>query len=289
MASRIMDQKTPPPPHEQLSKLQLMRTALVNFIDWKNFPDVVTGCYVRVLLEMRSEGQRENMADNYYVACVKGARKGPSYGGFSCDGATTEWHILIELPPCFRMTANGNVVQLNSISNTAFRAQEYQSWVSMCRESGTAFPSLPQLEFRCKLLEEHKMQAMTPAIRKRRNGEDPQIQEQREQRQAALREEVTQEVQHTHAFWPKVERLRTLELNELQDVERKCLDLIGDIRKALNDKSMCLLCRQCVSTVICYPCKHQVVCKKCIDAVSDKCPAPNCNIPITQKFEAFTS
>lgn len=266
-----------------------MRTTLVNFIDWKNFPDVVTGCYVRVLLEMRSEDrQRENL-DNYYIACVRGAKKGPSYSGFSCDGGNTEWHILIELPPCFRMTTNGNIVQLNSISNTAFKANEYQSWVTMCREANVPFPSMAQLEFRLKLLDEHKTQAMTPAVKKRRNGEDPAVQEQREARVAAMREDVRNEIQRTYAFLPHSDKLRTCALEDLQEVERECLDLISKLRTALNEKQKCVLCRSHVSTVVCYPCKHQVVCKNCMGSVTDTCPAPGCGALVSQSFEAFAA
>ena len=168
MSVQVRDQHIPPPSLEQLSRLQLFRTTLVNFIEWKNFEEVVQGCYVRVLLEMRSEDRPRDSSDSYYVACVKGAKKGPAYSGFSCDGATTEWHILIELPPCFRATQNGNVVQLNSISNSPFRANEYQAWVHMCREANIPFMSLAQLEFRVSLLSEHRQQASSPAPRKRR-------------------------------------------------------------------------------------------------------------------------
>lgn len=286
----VVDQRTPPPSLEQLRRLQLMRTALVNFIEWKNFSDVVSGCYVRVLLEMRTEEkQRDNVDNNnYYITCVKGAKRGPSYGGFSCDGGTTEWHILIELPPCFRATTNGNVVQLNSISNSAFLPNEYQSWINSCREAKQPFPTLAALEFRHQVLQEHKLQAVTPAYRKRKD-EDPAVAEQREMKLQLLRESVRQEIVETHAFFPHAERLKSSTLEELQDVERQCLDVIGKVRMALNEKSKCVLCCSHASTVVCYPCKHQVTCKHCIDNVTDTCPAPGCGAVVTQKFEAYTA
>jgi hypothetical protein len=287
----VVDQRTPPPSLEQLRRLQLMRTALVNFVEWKNFSDVVSGCYVRVLLEMRTEDRQRDGGDNntYYITCVKGAKRGPSYGGFSCDGGSTEWHILIELPPCFRATANGNVVQLNSISNSAFLPSEYQSWINSCREAKQSFPTLAALEFRHQLLQEHKLQAMTPAIRKRRTDEDPAVVEQREKKLQQLRDSVRQEIHETHAFFPQVDRLKACSPEELQDVERQCLDVIGKVRAALNEKSKCVICRNHTSTVVCYPCKHQVVCKQCIDVVKDTCPVAGCGALVTQKFEAFTA
>jgi hypothetical protein len=289
----VVDQRTPPPSLEQLRRLQLMRTSLVNFIEWKNFDTVVSGCYVRVLLEMRSEDrQRDNTIDNnnnYYITCVKGAKRGPPYAGFSCDGGSTEWHILIELPPCFRATTNGNVVQLNSISNSAFLPQEYQTWVNSSREAKQPFPTLAALDFRYQLLQEHKLQAMTPAVRKRKTDEDPAITEQREQRLQALKESVRQEINETYTFFPHVDRLKNCTLEELQDVERNCLDVIGSVRIALNEKSKCVICTAHASTVVCYPCKHQVVCKECIDRVQDTCPAPGCGSLVTQKFEAYTA
>ena len=284
----LTDQRQPPPSLEQLSKLQLMRSTLVNFIDWKDFNDVVVGCYVRVLLEMRIEDRTREAVDNYYITCVKGAKKGPPYSGFSCDGATTEWHIVIELPNSFRATANGNVVQLNSISNSPFNMREYQAWVSSCREGNHSFLSAAQFDFRLKLLQEHKQQAMTPAVRKRRAGEDQAAVDRRETHIATLRKEITDEIQRTHAFLPHQQKLRVCDADELQEVERRCLDLISKIRLALNEKSKCLLCQQHVSTVVCYPCKHQVLCTKCIDAVGTKCPAPGCTIPVSQKFATFT-
>ena len=87
----------PPPPLENLTQLQLMRYTLVKFIDWKNFDEVIQGCYVRVLLEMRTDRQNTGSSDSYYIAAVKGAQKGPAYTGFSWDGLSTEWHIVIEL------------------------------------------------------------------------------------------------------------------------------------------------------------------------------------------------
>jgi hypothetical protein len=270
--------------------LQLMRTTLVSFLDWQNFSEVVAGCYVRVLLEMRSEDRHRDSLDNYYIACIKGAKKGPSYTGFSCDGASTEWHILIELPPCFKATQNGNVVQLNSISNSPFKANEYQQWVTMAREHNQPFITLAQLEFRHQMLEDSKQQASTPVPRRRWANEDPAVTEAREQRLAEFREAVKNEILSTYVKLPHVDKLRHTPIETLQELESQCLDRISAVRIAINEKTKCRACMTHVCSVICYPCKHQVICRSCAeDASMTLCPAPGCGMRIEQKFEPFSS
>ncbi|KAH9598123.1 Plus-3 domain [Trypanosoma melophagium] len=285
----LADEQTPPPPLQMLQKLQLFRTTLVNFIEWKTFEEVVRGCFVRVLLEMRSEDVRRDNSDHYYIACVKGARRGPKYSGFSADMASTEWHIVIELPPCFRATQNGNVVQLNSISNSPFRQSEYQQWIEMTREAGHPFISLPQLHFRLDMLEEHKQQALAPEQRRKRHGEDPQTAERRERALNVLREQIKAEVINTHVQMPTIGELQQRPLEQLQEIEREMLELISRVRMTINERSKCMICRRRLCTVICYPCKHQVLCKDCAEHIHGKCPVQNCNIPVQEHFEAYTS
>lgn len=278
------------PPLEMLHKLQLFRSTLVNFLEWRNFSEVVHGCYVRVLLEMRSNDEnRRESPDNYYIALVKGAQRGPSYTGFSADAVTTEWHIVIELPPCFRSTQNGNVVQLNSISNSPFRQAEYQNWMEMTIETRElSFPSLPQLQFRLGMLEEHKQQALSPEPR-RKKGEDAPTAALREQLTEQRRKAIEKEILATHVKMRRIEQLKTLSLEELQEVEREILDMITNVRVSINERSKCMLCHSRLCTEICYPCKHQVLCKDCAKAIHGRCPAPGCTIPVEYTFEAFTS
>lgn len=285
----LLDEHTPPPSLEPLLKLQLFRTTLVNFIEWKNFEEVVRGCFVRVLLEMRSEDMRRDCSDHYYIACVKGAKHGPKYSGFSADMASTEWHIVIELPPCFRATQNGNVVQLNSISNSPFRLSEYEQWVEMTREAGIPFVSMPQLQFRLDLLEEHKQQALIYDPRRKRHGEDAQTTEKRERIVAMLRDQISEEVVSTHVQMPLITALEHCSLEQLQEIERELLDMISRVRMTINERSKCMLCRGRLCTVICYPCKHQVLCKDCAAVIEDKCPVPGCTIAVQETFEAYTS
>lgn len=279
------------PPLEMLQKLQLFRSTLVNFLEWRNFSDVVHGCYVRVLLEMRSaEENRRESPDNYYIACVKGAQRGPVYSGFSADAVTTEWHIVIELPPCFRSTQNGNVVQLNSISNSPFRQAEYQNWMEMTNETpGLTFSSLPQLQFRLGMLEEHKQQALSPVPRRRRVGEDPASVALRDKSIQEKRKNIMEEMMATHVKLPRIDQLKTMQLESLQEVEREILDLITEVRVVINERSKCMMCHNRICTEICYPCKHQVLCKDCSKNIHGHCPVKGCAAPVQYTFEAYTS
>lgn len=273
-----------------LQKLQLFRTSLVSFLDWRNFSEVVTGCYVRVLLEMRSDDNRRDSNDHYYIACVRGAKKGPTYSGFSADAATTEWHIVIELPPIFRSTPNGNVVQLNSISNSPFRQAEYQLWMELTQEAHLAFPSLPQLQFRLGMLDEQKQQVLVaPEPRRRRTGENDRNAALRDQQMAAQRKVIEEDIINTHKKLPRIDQLKGLEIEVLQEVEREILDMMTQVRVAINERAKCMVCRNRVCTEICYPCKHQVLCKDCAASIKGQCPVPHCSIPVEQTFEAYTS
>lgn len=241
-----------------------------------------------VLLEMRSEDVRRDNSDHYYIACVKGAKHGPKYSGFSADMASTEWHIVIELPPCFRATQNGNVVQLNSISNSPFRFSEYQQWIDMTRVAGLSFVSMPRLQFRLELLEEHKQQALTYELRRKRHGEDAQTADKRERALGFLRDQIAAEVHNTHVQMPLINELEQRSLEQLQEIEREMLEMISRVRMTINERSKCMLCRRRLCTVICYPCKHQVLCKDCAANIGGRCPVQSCTIPVQETFEAYT-
>ena len=295
MASRrevpIKDQNIPPPSIEQVCKLQLIRTTLVKFIDWKDFDDVVRGCFVRVLLEMRAEDRTRDNADSYYVAVVKGAKKGPSYSGFSWDGISTEWHIIIELPPCFKSSPNGNLVQLSSISNTPFKATEYQQWVQMTRETGSGFITQGQITLRLQLLQEHYQQAVTSRKKARKAAqvapEDANVSAQREAKIQQMKKECEARIRSSHLLLPLPDKLSAMKITELHEVERQSLDLLQVLRSAINERTKCRVCRNHVCSVVCYPCKHRVLCADCAKT-TDICPAPQCKSKIQDKFEAFS-
>ncbi|CAD2220603.1 hypothetical protein AGDE_00664 [Angomonas deanei] len=282
-----MSHASEPPSLELLKELQLFRTTVVQFLGWKNFEQVIKGCYVRVLLEMRNDDTR----DKYYIACIKSAKKGTPYSGFSADGAKTDWHIVVELPTCFKSTQAGNTVQLNSISNAPFQQSEYDNWVKQAPESNKShpFPSVSQLQFRLGMLIEQRKQSLAFEPRKRRAGEDPKEAEAREARLLEMREAIRQDILDTHAKLPLVQQFKGKKREELQEIEREVLDLITVIRVIINDRSKCLVCRSRVCTAICYPCKHQVLCGSCARTNPGKCPVPGCDIRVEQVFEPYTA
>lgn len=276
-----------PPSLEMLQKLQLFRTTLVSFMDWRNFTEVVVGCYVRVLLEVRGEDRRRDGADLYYIARVKDTKKGPSYSGFTANNATTELHIVIEMPPYLNNSSNANVVQLNSISNSPFRQSEYQHWVQTNVEFTISFPSMAQLQFRLGMLEEQKQQALKPDLERPRKDEDPRAAAQRIKALDEKRKGIVADVLATHVRVPRVDDLKHKGLDQLQELESEMLDLISSVRVAINERSKCMVCRNRVCTEICYPCKHQVLCKACASEIHGRCPAPGCTVPVTEIIEPY--
>lgn len=263
---------TDAPDLSYLLQLQLFRNSLSNFLQWRNFEEVVKGCYVRVLLEMRSG----ESCDQYYIARVKRVCDGPEYSGFASDGTVTRKHLVIELPPCFRNTKNANVLELNSISNTPFRQTEYINWVRMAREVQQPFPSVPQLQFRIGMLKENKEQAMLQESQ--RQSFDP-----------AMMANAEQFILSHNICLPRFEHLAEKSMDELQEIERSVLDLISHVRLCINERTKCLICRSRVCSEVCYPCKHQVLCKDCAATIQGKCPVPDCVIPVAMVFEPFSS
>lgn len=289
----------PAPSIEQLTQLQLMRYTLVKFIDWKNFDEVIQGCYVRVLLEMRTERQTTSSTDSYYIAAVKGAQKGPAYTGFSWDGLSTEWHIVIELPPCFRSAPNNNVVQFNSISNSPFKKKEYQEWVQMSREAQRPFITAPQIDLRLNLLNEHYQMANIAlgspgqggGKRSRRNNVelDPEKQAAREAAINQMKLQAQEEIRREHIFLPEPDSLCHLKQEQLLEVQRQCLELAAQIRNAISERSKCIVCKKKAATVVFWPCRHQATCKDCSMAPK-VCPVDGCDAEmIADRFEPFTS
>lgn len=290
-----MKDHIPPPSLQHLCKLQLMRTTLVKFLDWKNFDDVVRGCFVRVLLEMRNNNNNDGPhepPENYYIAMAKGAQKGPEYTGFSWDGVSTGWHIIIELPSCFRSTPSGNIVQLNSVSNTTFKPKEYVDWVQMTKQSRAGFMTISQIELRLQVMQEHFKEANimpTPAPRKRRMvDDDPAKVAAREAAVAQMAKSMEEQLRAEHVLLPHIDTLPQMPVEQLQEVERECLDLMSTIRMAINERTKCRICKCHVCAVVFYPCKHQVVCRNCINAV-DVCPVADCGQRIDDRFEAYSS
>ena len=285
----IRDQHIPEPGIKQLMRLQLFRYNLVHFIENKLFPTLIQGCFVRVLLEMRAITGGSAGGDSYYIAMVKGAQKGPAYAGFSWDGMTTEWHIIIDLPPCFRNTPNSNVVQLNSISNSPFKPAEYQSWVQMAKEAGNHFVTIAQIDLRHQMLQEDldlhgRGKGGRRAQETNMSDEERQRALVRDQQAAVEKGRIRVSIEETHNILPAQEDLSKLPVENLSNLEQMCLGMLNRVREEINNRTKCMLCKNHYSTVVCYPCKHQVLCRACSENVVN-CPA--CNQLCQDKFEPF--
>lgn len=264
------------PTLDLMRKLQLYRTTLTRFLDNDDFPSMITGCYIRVLLELRTDESCtvQGNNDRYFIACVKGAKHGEEYTGFTSDGSTTRWYILIDLPPCFTSCSNGDVVQLNSVSNSLFRQTDYQQWMDITSQYNLKFPSIPSLLFRYSTLARDMEERSRMSVIRLDDG---------------TRSRIEEEVRRDYAIFPSTNQLRALKLDELEDVERRVLDLITSVRVAINERFKCIICRSAFCTEICYPCKHQVLCKDCARTIGGVCPAPGCTKPVTETFEPFSS
>jgi hypothetical protein len=271
-----------------------MRYTLVKLImECKNFESIMTGCYARVLLEMRqtrtnNQNQQQQNAnnnpqttgDNYFIVKIKGVHKGPSYTGFSWDGVTTDYHILIEIPSCFRSNnpAN-NYVQLNSISNSQFRPAEYEEWVKLHREANCPFQSISQLSLRYTTLHEHLEQIKILNSRQNRNESVP------EEVQKKLREQAREEIERDNVLLPQTEQLMSLSPDELYKIERQCHEMMEQLRVQVYTRTRCRACLQRHSVIICYPCKHQCLCEMCQDVPI--CPVKNCGKVIQERIKPY--
>lgn len=283
----------PPPPLKSLQDLQLMRYTLVKLImECKNFESIMTGCYARVLLEMRQNrnnsstnvnaqnGSQNPSGDNYFIVKIKGVHKGPSYTGFSWDGVTTDYHILIEIPSCFRSNnPSNNYVQLNSISNSQFRPAEYDEWVKLHREANCPFQSISQLQLRFQTLQEHlHMIKMNNTRQSRSENIDPQV-------AAQIKDRAQAEVQRDHVLLPQIEQLQSLTADELYKLQRQCHEMMEQLRVQVYDRTRCKACGQRTSSIICYPCKHQCLCESCQDV--EYCPVRKCGERILERIKPY--
>ena len=288
----------PPPTCDKLKELQLMRYTLVKFVDLPNFEEAIQGCYVRVLLEMRADAAATATAagsgDSYYIAAVKGAQRGLAYSGFSWDGLTTEWHIVIDLPPCFRSGPNSNIVQFNSISNSPFSPSEYRDWLQMGREAARTFPTVAQIDLRIGLLRDALRDAnidvsQANASKRRRQNtepEDPERLRERELRWAKMKEDALREIMEQYRLFPLVDKLKSEKPDKLSHIHREGLDLSGKLRIAINERNKCRVCHSRPNVVVCYPCKHQALCEECSMSLT---VCPMCDAPVSEKFTPFSA
>jgi hypothetical protein len=278
---KMMTDVIPPPSLEALRKLQLMRFTLVRLMDHRRFGEIVQDCYVRVLLEMRQQGRQNG--DNYFIVQVKSVQRGPSYTGFSWDGHSTEWHLVIELPPTLRgSAANNNVVQMNSISNSSFRQAEYDEWLRAQREANMLIVTGPQLQLRYEILREH-LDVVTGSNEAKRVASGNLS-----AAEAKLKEDAEREIREEYVLLPRAEEVGTRTYEDLLQVECQVAELIAQTRFAILERDRCFECRAKPRTVVCYPCKHQALCGDCMNKCK-VCPVPTCNQHIASTIVPFTS
>ena len=102
-----------------------------------------------------------------------------------------------------------------------------------------------------------------------------------------LREHLMQQFRETHELLPTLRELPGLHPDELHSLQAKVLSFLELVRNALKQKARCRMCESQPCEVICYPCKHQVLCRKCAEAVT-QCPVPECGAVIQDIILPFS-
>lgn len=111
-----------------LSACNIGQTTRNDFIQLLSNPDmanIIVGTCVRVLLEL------QDFSEDYMIAKVLGIQMGESYSGFSQNAnQATTIHLRLQLPSRFN-GGNGNLYQLNSISNSPLTRHEVEVWLGL--------------------------------------------------------------------------------------------------------------------------------------------------------------
>lgn len=248
-----------------------------------DFVERIKGCYVRVLLDVRTRSASQDPNDRYFIACVKGAIHGETYTGFCSDDTTTDWHITIHLPPCFDVTANADVLQLNSISNSLCRPSEYQQWLTIHQDHRTPLPKVVSLHYRLTVLESDKMEASeaSPSTRQRQRCA---VEE------SGANSSTLQRVMVEYMALPRPADLANLTVEDLEVIQRDALTELIRTRREMKRRLLCAVCQANEPTHVCYPCTHQVLCRHCAENIgstqSPTCPV--CRCPAIDLFEPFS-
>lgn len=284
--SEFIDQISPVPTLQQLHKVQLMRTTLVTLLESDDFERAVRGYFVRVLLEMRSDGPGDQQPapggspDDYYLAPIIGATTGAEYTGFSCSGDMTNKYIIIELPPVFRHTPRGNELQLNSISNTALKPQEYERWKLLSRTNNIATITNAQLE----LLAESLKKELTVLKQRRKEVNflaglpEAEMQQKREALEVLLANQFMR--------LPLTADLGKHSVATLQQYEYEVLDMVTRIRNTISEKTKCRVCKERKANTVFLPCKHEAVCSQCSHKITH-CPVATCLKQIDVRIDPY--
>lgn len=266
------------PDLELIQGLQLDRNALSRFIEADDFPAKVIGCYVRVLLNvLPQEGVSSTFRsseDRYFIARVRDTAKSDEYTGFSADGSSTKWYLLIDLPYSIRFRSNCDKVQLNTVSNSFFRPSEYEQWINGFLASGQSFPLIETLLFRKRVLEKDLKDCVKGAKVVIPN---------------ATRRRIEEEVRKEFVVFPSPLQVRALNLQQLEDIECQLQKLSASLRGVINERFKCVICQHAAATRVCYPCGHQVLCNECSLENKIICPIAGCNTHVIEVFEPISS
>lgn len=116
---------------EAAKRAQVSRNTAIHVIEHVDSGRILSGAFVRVLLEMptRNEG--------YMIARIHSTTAGEPYSGFSTNPAqTTNMYLMLELPPQLA-AINGVQYQLNSVSNSSMGEGEFREWLQLIRNEPT--------------------------------------------------------------------------------------------------------------------------------------------------------
>lgn len=139
---------------------QSTRNDFIQLLSNPDMGNIVTGTCVRVLLEL------QDFSEDYMVARVQGVEMADPYTGFSQNAnQATTIHLRLQLPSRFN-GGNGNLYQLNSISNSPLTRSEVESWLQL-----TAHEGRPDAQ--SFIAAGNKLRAIVPA-RQRRTQQPPQ-------------------------------------------------------------------------------------------------------------------
>jgi len=305
----------------QLRKVQLTRSMIVQQLSKPNLAELVSGLYVRVLLEL------ENGGEEYKIARVVCVERGSDYSGFTYDAqVSTDRYLVLELSPPAK---SDNHYQLNSVSNKEFQATEYTAWqkdiasgkiprptdaefialqekirrLASPAAGGTGAAPLAQSATvnlqgsismapnRGGTLRQSSNNAApvpAPTVEEALPGQtaagtaaDSDDSDDYEQNEDDIQRLVEEERREKHFVVPN--DLMTQTTQQLRLLEKDVLDYLDKLRENLDThSSKCIACLVHEPAVIIMPCKHKVLCRGCCTKVLI---CPMCRVKIREVFE----
>lgn len=289
---------------EVIRSLQLTRTTIVSLLPDPELRTAITGCYVRVLLEL------EGGTEDYRVGRVRDTSIGASYAGFTNDrSVSTTTYLVLDLPGHLQCI-NGSSFQLNSISNSSISQNELEDWL---RSPDMQQPSLEQVSAKLAMLRPILARAAANRQAPQTAVPPPQFPQSavphgtvvgpnvtalppsvvapvRRPLKEEIEEVVTPEIverqvmdelREKHQVFPK--DCIGHKLSYLRTLERDLVEYLESVRASMKSgRSNCVVCLDRPPTVIMLPCKHKVVCLLCASQVRN-CPC--CREDVVELFE----